>query len=300
MNKVTVIGLGAMGTALANTLHDKGVQVTVWNRSAEKAVPLIAKGMRCAPNVAAAIEDSSLIIISVLDYLAVTAILHNAEESLRGKTLVNLTNGTPSQAREMAYWILQRGAEYLDGGVMVTPELVGGENAFVFYSGSASAYQQHQSILTLLGGPVYVGENIALAAIYDLALLSSMFGMFGGYIHAAALLRSEKIPVAEVTPMIMSLLNAMIELFPQTAQEIDSGVYPQPNSNNTMMTAGLHNILVASEEQSVRDDLIKPIWELFNQASRNGLGDKDISALPQLLTTKTRAKNIDAKKSCEQ
>lgn len=70
----------------------------------------------------------------------------------------------------------------------------------------------HAGILHKIGGPHYVGGNIALAAIHDLALLSSMFGMFSGYIHAAALLRSESIAASEVTPMIMALLNAMIEL----------------------------------------------------------------------------------------
>lgn len=283
MTKVTVIGLGAMGTALANTFNDNGLDVTVWNRSLEKAEPLAAKGMHVALNITAAIDASSLIVISVLDYSVVNNILQDAGKYLHGKTLVNLTNGTPAHARALAAWVAQQGAEYLDGGVMVTPELVGGENAFVFYSGSKNTYEKHEQTLSILGGPVYVGENIALAAIYDLALLSSMFGMFGGFIHAAALLRSENIPVVEVAPMIMSLLNAMIELFPQTAQEIDSANYPQPNSNNTMMAAGLKNIIDASREQNVRDDLIQPIWQLFHLASINGFGDKDISALPVLL-----------------
>lgn len=288
MNEATVIGLGAMGTALATTLHTKGIRVTVWNRTLEKAAPLVVKGMQAAPDVATAIKASGLIVLSLLDYRAVTQILHSAADSLKGKTLVNLTNGTPSQARELAQWASRQGAEYIDGGVMITPELVGGDDALVFYSGPARAYQQHESVLALLGGPVYVGDDIARAAIYDLALLSSMFGMFSGYIHATALLRSEKIPVAEVTPMIMSLLHAMVELFPQTAKEIDSGIYPQPNSNNTMMAAGLHNILAASREQGVLGDLIEPIWKLFNQAAEAGLGNKDISALPQLLTPVVR------------
>lgn len=226
---------------------------------------------------------------SVLDYPAVSEILETAADRLTGRTLVNLTNGTPSQAREMAAWAESHGAGYLDGGVMVTPELVGGPEAFVFYSGSERAYRHHEHTLARLGGPTYVGEDPALASIYDLALLSSMFGMFGGYLHAAALLRSESIAVSEVAPMIMSLLSAMIELFPQTAQEIDTGEYPRPSSNNTMMAAALKNVLDGSREQGVRNDLLEPVWKLFTRAANEGLGHLDISALPLLLAAESRA-----------
>ena len=289
MSDVTIVGLGAMGTALAETLLAQRLKVNVWNRSPEKAKPLIVKGANLSVDVASAISTSELVLISVLDYQAVKEILESATEALAGRTIVNLTNGTPSQVRDMAAWVEKCGGKYLDGGVMVTPELVGGPEAFVFYSGPLAVYKQHQKVLAMLGNPIYVGENFALAAIYDLALLSSMFGMFAGYIHAAALLRSENIPVTDVTPMIMSMLKAMIELFPQTAQEIDTGVYPQPSSNNKMMAAGLKNILDASREQGVQEDLIQPIWKLFQRASTSGLGNKDISALPLLLL---RAKPI--------
>jgi 3-hydroxyisobutyrate dehydrogenase-like beta-hydroxyacid dehydrogenase len=42
MSDVTVIGLGAMGSALAATLIEKGHVVTVWHRTAAKAAPLVA------------------------------------------------------------------------------------------------------------------------------------------------------------------------------------------------------------------------------------------------------------------
>ena len=43
-NKVSVIGLGAMGAVLAQHLLDKGFDVSVWNRTAEKAQPLVRQG----------------------------------------------------------------------------------------------------------------------------------------------------------------------------------------------------------------------------------------------------------------
>lgn len=283
MSDVTVIGLGAMGSALAETFLARGLQVTVWNRSPERAEPLVAKGAAKAGSPGEAIRASQLVVVSVLDYQAVREILESAKDGLDDRTLVNLTNGTPGQARELAVWADRHGARYVDGAVMVTPEMVGGPEAFLLYSGTHAAYLAHEDTLAKLGSGTWVGTDAGLGALYDLALLSAMFGMFGGYLHAAALLRSETIPVAEVTPTIMELLKAMIALLPQTASEIDSGVYPQPTSNNAMMAAGLRNIVDGSREQHVRADLMEPLRALFERAAAEGLGERDISALVPLL-----------------
>lgn len=59
--------------------------------------------------------------VCVLDYPAVRELLAPVAESLRGRTLVNLTTGSPEQAREEAEWAAEHGIGYLDGAVMTTP-----------------------------------------------------------------------------------------------------------------------------------------------------------------------------------
>src|SRR4051812_23664003 len=77
--KVTVIGLGSMGTALARSFLTKGFQVTVWNRDPSKAIHLMEKGAQLAPNVTAAIEASPLLVICVSDYKATKKIFGTGE-----------------------------------------------------------------------------------------------------------------------------------------------------------------------------------------------------------------------------
>jgi len=284
MNNITIIGLGAMGTAVANAFLEKGFTVTVWNRSPQRAQSLVAKGARHAEKIDEALEANSLVLISVLDYPAVHDIFQGMTRGrLTGKTVVNLTNGTPEEARKMAAWVDAQGAAYIDGGIMVTPELIGQPEAFVLYSGAEDSFRAVELTLSLLGNPAYVGEDPALAPLYDLSLLSAMFGMFGGYLHAAALLRSEEVPAAHGAPMIMSLLKAMIELFPEIAREIDTREYPTPSSNNAMMATALRKVLDGSREQGVRGDLIEPVWQLFHQGAQSGQAKRDISALVPLL-----------------
>jgi 3-hydroxyisobutyrate dehydrogenase-like beta-hydroxyacid dehydrogenase len=62
MSDVSVIGLGAMGSALAEAFLKSGLSVTVWNRTQAKAEALVAKGAVAAASVREAVEASKLVV----------------------------------------------------------------------------------------------------------------------------------------------------------------------------------------------------------------------------------------------
>ena len=68
-NKVMVIGLGRMGSALAMALLKNDYQVTVWNRTASKAVPLVEAGAIHAGSVSEGVGANNLIVICVSNKL---------------------------------------------------------------------------------------------------------------------------------------------------------------------------------------------------------------------------------------
>ena len=111
---VTVVGLGRMGAALAGAFLNGGHATTVWNRAAAKADPLVARGAVRATTTAEAFSASRLVVICVLDNDAVRQLLHPLAGKLTGRVLVNLSTGTPAEARELAGWAAGQGAEYLD------------------------------------------------------------------------------------------------------------------------------------------------------------------------------------------
>src|SRR5262249_2266604 len=104
MSDESVIGVGAIGSALARALLAAGHRVTIWNRTGIKCEPLAQFGAKVASSVAAAVAESPTIISSVLDYAVTDALLHPEQESLRGRLLIQLSTGTPQQARDTAAW----------------------------------------------------------------------------------------------------------------------------------------------------------------------------------------------------
>ncbi|HEX2299996.1 MAG TPA: NAD(P)-binding domain-containing protein, partial [Pseudonocardiaceae bacterium] len=82
---VTVIGLGSMGRALAEAFLRAGHRTTVWNRTPEKAAPLVAKGAIHAPSVRAAVAASPLVITCVTGFDDTRQALGPANGALDGR-----------------------------------------------------------------------------------------------------------------------------------------------------------------------------------------------------------------------
>ena len=99
MSEVTVIGLGNMGSALAQVFLENGCKVTVWNRSPEKAALLVEKGALLAPDAATAVADSSVVVMCVTNPSAAQQIVHATASSFLGKLLVQFTTSMPQEAR---------------------------------------------------------------------------------------------------------------------------------------------------------------------------------------------------------
>ncbi|WP_433547083.1 NAD(P)-dependent oxidoreductase [Streptomyces sp. CA-294286] len=249
---MTILGLGLMGTALAEALLAAGHPVTVWNRTPSKAAPLVARGATQAATVREAIEASPLTVSCVLDYETQHALLTPAAGALHGRTLVSLTNGTPAQARATESWAHALGASYLDGGIMAVPEQIATPEAFLFYSGASDPFEAHRSTLATFGAPKYLGQDVGLASLYDLALLSAMDMMFAGFFHAVAVATSDKDTTASsFTPHVAAWLQSMIGMLPPMAADIDSVGPPDYEQTMDLVVAAAENMGAAAREAGV-------------------------------------------------
>ncbi|KAF9890228.1 hypothetical protein FE257_006140 [Aspergillus nanangensis] len=287
VSKITVFGLGAMGAAIASQYLEKGYITTVWNRTSSKATPLLDKGAHLASSITIGIQASDLIIICLLDNPSVEETLSQttATGSLAGKTIVNLTNGTPNQARKLSQLILAQNAQYIHGGIMAVPDMIGSPHSVLLYSAaSAAAYQAVENHLTLLGSSTFLGTDPGTASLYDLAMLAGMFGLFSGFLHATALVRSEDGGSAVgFLPLLTPWLHAMTGYLGLLARQIDDGEYTSQTSNLGMQLVGVRNIERASEEQGVSSEVIAPMKMLMERAVEEGRGGHDISSLVDLL-----------------
>jgi len=182
MSEITLIGIGAMGSALGRALLDNKFDLTVWNRSAEKAHSLVDLGAKATTSLEEAIDASPRIMICITEYEASRELLSQTSiaSQLSGKTIIQLSTGTPGEVRKMAYWVNNQNANYLDGSIMVYPETIGKKAAQILISGDENIFRDCEPYINSLAGDVrYVGEKIGAAAALDLAVDVVKDGGFG-------------------------------------------------------------------------------------------------------------------------
>jgi 3-hydroxyisobutyrate dehydrogenase-like beta-hydroxyacid dehydrogenase len=290
--RVTVVGLGPMGRAMAAALLRAGHPVTVWNRTPNRADELVAAGSTLAPTPAAAIDDSDLTILSLTDYPAMYDILGPVVDDprhagvLTGKVLVNLSSDTPDASREAAAWAAKHGAAFVTGGIMVPAPAVGHPGAYVFYSGPKDAFDLHEPALKVIGEPRYLGGDPGLAQLFYQAHLDVFLTALSSLLHATALVTAAGVPAADFLPGALSTLTgipAMIGDGLGLAHQLEAGEHPGDLSTAAMMGATADHILRTSERSGVDLELPKAVKSHYDRAIAAGHGTRNWTALYEVI-----------------
>ncbi|MGP3988993.1 NAD(P)-dependent oxidoreductase [Streptomyces sp. 3N207] len=277
---VSVLGLGEMGGALASAFLGGGHPTTVWNRTAAKADPWVAKGARQASDVREAVRSSELVVVSVQGNETVRELLETAGDALAGRAVVNLTDGTSQEVRAVATWAGERGATYLHGQIMTIAPGVGSPEAVVFYGGSRTVYDRYEAALRLIGGRgTLLGTDAGVPTLYGMAVHGTMWGVLNGFLHAAALLSDEGVPVADFLDRANPSLTALQGLFPLLAGEIDSGAYATEYGALSAHRPSVADLVRECAARGVDTTLPRYTLDLVEQAIDAGHGGDSYSRL---------------------
>ena len=283
MSEVTVIGLGNMGSALARALLDapQGCAVTVWNRSPEKAAPLVDKGAVLAPSLSAAITASPIILVCVTNYAASNQILGEAAVDLAGKVLVQFTTGSPQEARASEMWAHHHGAEYLDCAITGSPGSIGTPNAHILVAGQEAVFRKAEPTLRLLANNLdYKGELIGLASAWEMVYIMHYYGMFLSLFHSVQICQAEGIPLEELIKMLGEQGKSYEKWL---CENIQSGNYQETSAPLELWAGGIRQIAQHARDSHIHAEFPQLAQRLFQEAMDAGYGREEVSALFKVL-----------------
>ena len=288
---VTVIGLGPMGLALAETLLGHGHPTTVWNRTPEKANGLVTKGAHRAGTVAEAVSASPVTMMCLKDYETMYKVFDPASDALAGHVLVNLNSGTPKEAHAAVDWATERGVEYLDGAIMVPPPLVGHPESVFLYSGSQDVFDRSRATLASMGDPRYLGSDPSLAVLYNTALLTMMYATVNGFLHATALVGSANVPAVTFADLALNWFMPSVtdSILVEQAPDLDRGNYPGDVGTMEMNLTALEHITRTCVEQGVHSDQPQLMKEIADRAIAEGYSGKNYFAVFEIFKKATQA-----------
>lgn len=281
MSDITVIGLGLMGSALARTLHEGGCALTVWNRSPARMQAFAAQGIATATDIAEAFEASPVVFVCIDNYASSAALTGTAavRATLPGRTVVQLSSGTPAEVRKAAEALRSAGARYLDGKLLCSPPSIGTRAACIRVSGDRAAFEQARRFLRLLDPEVsWLGENVASAATVDLAWLMTWYGRFVTLAQAARICESEGTDLADLLDVLP----------PRDAghhflKVIASGNYDDHTSSLAVWADALGHIREHGVDAGIPTAIPDFIARYFDRAIEAGLGDQNVMALYKVL-----------------
>lgn len=281
---VAVLGLGAMGAALATALLAAGRRTVVWNRTEARADELAAAGARRAGTPADAVRSSELVLVCVSDYDAVRAVLTATESELAGRVVVNLTSGSSAEARRMAAWVEDRGASYLDGAVMAGPDDLGSPDTLILFSGPRDAYDGHRPTFEAVAGrATYLGTDAGLSSIHDVAVLALMWAILNGFLHGAALLKRAGVRAEDFLPIARSGIGTTASWLDGYAAQVDAGHHPGDDSTLATHVAAMQHLLDETLSAGVDPALPAAFKALGDRGLDAGLAGSGYTALVDLL-----------------
>ena len=120
---VTVMGTGIMGAAMARNLARAGHDVTVWNRSRDKAEPLAADGIRIADTPAEAVQGAGTVITILYDGPAALEVMQQAAPALApGTRWIQSTTAGIDGVADLAAFAADHDLVFFDAPVLGTRE----------------------------------------------------------------------------------------------------------------------------------------------------------------------------------
>jgi 3-hydroxyisobutyrate dehydrogenase-like beta-hydroxyacid dehydrogenase len=192
MANLGYIGLGAMGSRMANRLLDKGHTIVGYNRTRSKAQWLIDRGMKWEDSPRAVAEAADVIFVMVTDSKALEGVSDGPDGFLagvrQGKVVVDMSTVSPAVSRAVAEKVRAKGADMVDAPVSGSVATLEAGKLSVMVGGTRAAFDRIKPVLDDVGPKVtHVGDNglaLSLKIAHNLQLAVQMLAFSEGIMLA--------------------------------------------------------------------------------------------------------------------
>ncbi|MER5419412.1 NAD(P)-dependent oxidoreductase [Streptosporangium roseum] len=305
--RVSVLGMGSMGRALALRLLGRGHAVRVWNRTPGKASEVIAAGAAEAPSPAEAARDADAVLMSLADDQAVREVMARLTEPASEPASVSASDpgfepasasasdpGAGSGAPVVADMSTvspdtsRALAGLAPGGRFVAAPIIGGPQAVV--DGQTMGLLGGERGLVDRLGPVwrdlfavhwYCGDDPGNALSYK--LLNNYLLMSGVAVVAEAVAAGQAAGLDEA--MLKDLLLRWPTVAPALHDRLDDIIHGDHRGwfATRLGAKDVRLIAEVAESKGLRLPIARLVERRYEEAAGHGWSDSDITAVVELL-----------------
>ena len=211
--KIGFVGLGAMGLPMATNLIAAGFHLTVYNRTASKAEPLLTKGAHRAERAGDVAHPGGIVVSMLADDAAVKALVTGpdaiAEHLAPDGIHVSMSTVSPATTRELAAYHASHGSVMVAAPVFGRPTAAQAKQLKICVSGPAETRAKVKPILEAMGDGIFdFGDNVGAANVVKLAgnfMIAAAMEAMG---EASAMMRKSGVDPAAALEMLTKTLFA--------------------------------------------------------------------------------------------
>ncbi len=284
--RIGVVGIGRMGAAIAARLLAQKHQVHVWNRTAGKTRELAAAGATVAVSPAALSGDCEAVISILTDAAAVESVYPSRQGLLtgdvKGKLFIEMSTVGPEAAIALAKKVRAKGAVFIECPVSGTVGPAREGKLFAFVGGDEKDVARARPVLDLLCrrvehvGPVGAGARMKLAINLPLMVYWEVLG------EALALCAPLKLDPARVMDIFMDTSggpNVLKVRGPMIAKAIGGEEVKSVTFDVDLIRKDLRAMIEEGAANGFAFPVAERALECYDEASREGLGAADVTAL---------------------
>ncbi|MGA2627022.1 MAG: NAD(P)-dependent oxidoreductase [Candidatus Bathyarchaeia archaeon] len=289
---VGVIGLGLMGSAFASNLLSRGYKVHVYNRTEQKAEPLVVKGATFHPSPKELASSVDIVMTSLTDQSAIDSVALGENGFLnsmrKGSLWIDVSTIDPTASVRHAEEAKKAGVDRLDAPVVGSEDLASRGDLIILVGGSNEVFQRYQSFLNELGKTVVWlgadgnGHKMKLDVNLYLGLIGESF--------SEALVLSQKQGFDAKT---------FVDIINKTPHRnaFSEGKGPKIAAGNFDPAFSLNNLLKdlkLADKQATETGARLPMSRValaeYSKATENGEGNKDFSVIALALEKANKLK----------
>jgi 3-hydroxyisobutyrate dehydrogenase len=274
------IGLGAMGSLMADNLLQAGHSLQVWNRTAARCAPLVERGAKACDNPAQAAQGADFVVSMVADDAATAEVMLGTGgvlETFRGQAIIDCSTNSPTMARRVAQAASAHHTAYLDAPVSGSLAQARGRELVFMVGGPAQAVTAAMPLFEAMGRMVrHMGDAGSGATV---KLINNMMS---GTVNAAI---AEAVSVAEAAGLdVMQVGELLAEgaagcrLMKTKIPKIAARDF-SPQFQLGLMDKDLRYFLDMARELDRPVPLASAARHQMQSARLAGLGTQDVSAV---------------------